>query len=90
MSHGVSKFQPVHRPWHVYVRKYYSNVVSAFEDLNRLVSIGSLDNLETFIFSNLDGAQANERLVFHDEDHRSIGSCIRMHAKTTRLVCETF
>jgi hypothetical protein len=58
IAHGTSKFQPIHGAGHVNVSKYRSDVAATFEDFHRLVGVGGLNDLETFVFSNLDGAQA--------------------------------
>jgi hypothetical protein len=59
IAHGTSKFQPVNGPRHMNVGEYHADVVATLENFDCCVGIRGLNDLETFIFSDLHGAQAD-------------------------------
>jgi hypothetical protein len=66
IAHGTSKFQPVHGPGHMNVGEYHADIVATLKNFHCFVGISGLNDIETFIFSNLSGGQADERFIVHD------------------------
>jgi hypothetical protein len=68
ISDGMSEFQPIHRAGHVNVGKYNPDIPAALKYPYCFVGIGSFNDLEAGILDRSDGAQANQRFIFNDED----------------------
>ncbi len=48
------------------VGEYHADIVATLKNFNCFVGISGLNDIETFIFSNLNGGQADERFIVHD------------------------
>jgi hypothetical protein len=82
----VSKRQSVHGAGDVNVSEYRSDVAAILKDLDGLVGVSGLNGLKTFVLSNLDGAQANERFIVDDKDQWPFLPAFR-HTLYSRVFC---
>jgi hypothetical protein len=78
VTHLLGQRQAVDRSRHVYVSEEQLNVEILCQEFERLVTVHSLDHPESGVLEHADRREANQSLVFDDQDHRN--NFLRGHA----------